>query len=197
MGVEVRRALTSRGLSWGRPVYDAADALRIERGDRNGVAESKPWIPPSEWPGLSAIQASWEQSGPFPPLARTYRGLASLASTICATSAQRILCDAISLHLCSTNSKIVQHKTSVLCDTKSENCAAQIARIVRHKRAELCCTNCRTTRRTNGFGVSHNLSHKSAQSSLLRNRPMMASVSQIEAEKPTPATKQSASRGET
>ena len=59
MGVEVRRALTSRGLSWGRPVYDAADALRIERGDRNGVAESKPWIPPSEWPDSFAIQASW------------------------------------------------------------------------------------------------------------------------------------------
>ena len=48
--VEVRRVLTSRGLTWGRPVYDAQEALEINIGGRNGITESKPWTPPSQWP---------------------------------------------------------------------------------------------------------------------------------------------------
>jgi S-DNA-T family DNA segregation ATPase FtsK/SpoIIIE len=50
MGAEVRKALSGMGLSWGQSVYDAADALKIDRGERNGVTESKAWTPPSQWP---------------------------------------------------------------------------------------------------------------------------------------------------
>jgi len=57
-GVDIRRAMNARGLSWGRPVYDAAEALDIKIGGRNNVTESKLWRAPDEWPNVLQSSSS-------------------------------------------------------------------------------------------------------------------------------------------
>jgi hypothetical protein len=49
-GTDVKREMRKRLMTNQGALYEAADALRIERGSRNGRTESAPWIPPSQWP---------------------------------------------------------------------------------------------------------------------------------------------------